>query len=212
MLQMAHLFRITALVVPWVVLVGAHSACADIITFTDTAPPSDFVAWNVSPLVTGSTYTEGNFKLTTSELPTTYFADENSGDVPIPSGDYLFMANTTANLILQSTSGTPFTLISILATGGGAEETAVDVMGFSYTAGKVTQSIYPSDDPSFQSFTFGPSFTNLASVVFTHYGAGAFAYDSFTMNPVPEPSALAALIGLLGMGIVGCCRRRKKAA
>ena len=47
---------------------------------------------------------------------------------------------------------------------------------------------------------------------FTAIAAGMYHGLALTSNSVPEPSALVALTGLLGMGLIGYWRRRRKAA
>ena len=186
------------------------SAQAAVITFDDLGIG---VATQLSPaegvgvVSNGFTYTPG--------------PDDNSGfnDLHIDNGEIgpwngTASGGTHDDVILAKQGGGTFSIQSFDYAGFAGGEVPFRVVGNLSGGGQLFASFSPdgvSDnngpDTDFETFLFGPDWTNLESVVWHHTGgvSGIFYLDNIEVDQVPEPMTLT----LMGLATAGFLARRR---
>jgi PEP-CTERM motif len=170
--------------------------------------------------VAPSPYIESGFELTFTGGGDTYGAWCSSSP-NYPGSPDIGIASGGEQATLTKVGGGTFSLQSIdLATlfGGGAGG-SVFFTGDLSGGGTVTASgtfDAASGPPTFSTFNFDDSWTDLADVYFVQGPAeneNTFQFDNVVLDsPVPEPGSMALLAtGLVGMAGAGLRRRKRKA-
>lgn len=184
-------------------------ARADVITFDDL----ERIGAGFFPM---NSYTHGSFTFTSINNPAAsdaFYTAEMSNPTSYAGSAGLFLGHIGDNARL-SAAGTPFSLTSIDMSRLHDYETGpvtVTFTGFLVGGGTVIQS-FTFSQFGFQTFTFDPSFTNLAYVEFGPQNHAFFQIDNVVLNqssqtPIPEPMTLV----LLGTGLAGvACKVRKR--
>ena len=116
------------------------------------------------------------------------------------------------DVVLTQVGGAAFSLQNFDFAGWTGGEVAFTVTGNYAGGGSITERFVPdgvSDGPGgqadFQTFTVTGNWTNLASVVWVHTGAGTnqglFSLDNINVNATPEPASFSVLgLGLIALG------------
>jgi len=161
----------------------------------------------------GFTYVEDGYTL--SNLASLNFRSVHPGSSRYTGSVSFF--NATVSGVTQMTrtagGGGPFDLLSIdLAELNASKVADVKFTGNLSGGGTVTQT-FTLDGIAFAVETFDfTGFTNLQSVTWVQQSPYHQFDNIVVQNAIPEPSTLAALGGLLGIGLIGRWWKRRKVA
>lgn len=187
-----------------IALVGVVStASATVIDFNTVGPLT-----GVNLLSVGTSYSEDGFQLVVSgdtfAAPGSLRAEYTGQPALVVN----IAANVTRTITLTALSGNPFEVDSIdLAKWINTSTKTVSFTGNLYGGGTVLQSfnIPPVANFSLSTYSFLPTFTNLASLQWTTITSSTnvittnnyHQFDNIVVQeqPIPEPSALALAIG-----------------
>ena len=140
--------------------------------------------------------------------------------------DYLIHDTETPLILTPAAGGGAFSIQSFDATffqlidnGNVQRSHVIDVVGVPSGGGDNIVTQFTIDDLiSFQTFIFGPEWTNLTAVLFVNSSlgiivGGRMGYDNIVVNeaaitPVPLPAALPLFAG--GLGLIGWMARRRR--
>ena len=188
---------------------GAGSANAYVIDMEGIAPPASNTTENTSRIW-------GDFTLQTGHghyIDSAHISIIN-GALPNNGTDWLLHDNTGLMILAKTASGS-FALnaldatFRIVSSNGTTANHNILVTGSIFGGGLVTTTLTIDDNPSFQTFTFDSSWSNLAAVSFQNV-QGAMAYDNIVVDAVvesvPEPGAIA----ILGLGLLGLAGLRRR--
>lgn len=161
-------------------------------------------------------YTESGFELVNGTTGSGNLISGSANLAYTLNGSDFFGWIEGANVILQSSSATPFSILSF----DGAPLFDVDLLvefqvSGTFSGGGTISDTFNIADGIWTTFLFDASWVNLDSVSFTAGGNAAFdniVLDT-TVTPVPLPAALPLFAGGLGLlGLFGWRRKRMAAS
>jgi hypothetical protein len=146
---------------------------------------------------------------------------ENGITTTVDAGHYEFVADATGEdgdrAFNLDDENLGLSKVTVTAPGGGAFDVmSLDVINPADTSGEYTISAVGGGGGSMPApivagpVSFGPGFAGITALVVTQNSPGSFTFDDLTVNVLPEPAPVPALV-TAALALVALGRRRARA-
>jgi hypothetical protein len=183
---------------------GTAVASADLVDF------QPLTGGGVGATHPGSTYSQSGYTFTALS---SVFAAWNTGNANYAGSTALYNDNPNRTTRLTADSAIPFNLVSMDAAEvyrGTGQSVTITFTGTKADTSTVSQAFTLDGNhngtlASFETLNFNSGFTNLVKVEWNQTPQ-YHQIDNVVINPIPAPGA--AMLGIVGMTVIGALRRR----